>query len=238
MTQSWNQFKENNKLKYTKMETKNESVTREFDDEQYKLEEGDEEGDTDLQTMERANELSRQYEEIKDRTVDSDTVLGKLTKIDTSPGNNNIILTVDLPAESSNEQFRFKKPKVWSNDYKFVRWIQMYDYDADSFPNMIEDHCRVKVKQVNSGEYELIIPQRNRVKVSSKLDSYKETYLDNTNPEYYLTSYMAISWFMLSILFASTVIVSPLNALPTFGVLIAALIGILGFGYMEETIKE
>lgn len=138
-----------------------EEVTREFDDEQYKLEDGDEEGDTDLQTMERANELSKQYESIKDRTLGDSLVAGRLEDIDTSPANNNIVVIVDLPGEGNYKKFRFKKPKVWSREYDFVRWIQYYGYDADSFPNMLKGQCDVEVKNIGDEEYELYIPDYN-----------------------------------------------------------------------------
>lgn len=138
-----------------------ETVTREFDDEQYKLEDGDEEGDTDMQTMERANEISRQYESIKDRTLGDNLVAGRLEDIDTSPANSNINVLVDLPGEGNNKTFRFKKPKVWSRDYDFVRWIQYYGYDADSFPNMLKGQCDVEVKNIGDEEYELFIPEYN-----------------------------------------------------------------------------
>lgn len=134
-------------------------VQRSLPDEQVKVTDADSEEAVDLQTMERAEELSNQYETIKDRTVDSNTVLGLLTDIDTSANNDRIIVTVDLPAEGHDKTFRFRKPKVWANQYQFVRWIRYYDYDADSFPNMLQDECKVKVTKKEGG-YDLYIPEQ------------------------------------------------------------------------------
>lgn len=137
-----------------------EEDARELPDEQSKIEDDDRKDDPDIQTMERAEELADQYETIKDRTVDENTVLGHVKEIDTARSNNNIVVTVDLPAEESDKQFRFKKPKVWSDDYDFVRWIKYYDYDADSFPLMLEDDCEVEVSKDTDG-YDLVIPEND-----------------------------------------------------------------------------
>jgi len=120
--------------------------------------------DVGIQTMERAQDLSRHYEHIKDNTVDDGTVYGTVKAIDTSPGNNRIHVTYSLPAESSTKKHRFKEPKVWSDDYKFVRWVRHYGYDADSFPSMLRDKCKVKVEtDETDGGYDLYIPKEKGI---------------------------------------------------------------------------
>ena len=133
---------------------------RSLPDDQVKIENEDEYEETELQTMERAMDLSKQFEEVKQRTVEDGMVLGKLVDIQTSANNDRISVEIDLPAEGDTERKRFRKPKRWSDEYNFVRWIKYYGYDADSFPNMIKDDCKVKVKKPSEGgDYELFIPE-------------------------------------------------------------------------------
>jgi len=140
---------------------------RSLPDDQVKIENEDEYEETELQTMERAMDLSKQFEEVKQRTVEDGMVLGKLVDIQTSANNDRISVEIDLPAEGDAERKRFRKPKRWSDEYNFVRWIKYYGYDADSFPNMIKDDCKVKVKKPSEGgDYELFVPEGER--------SYKE----------------------------------------------------------------
>lgn len=144
---------------------------RSLPDDQVKIENEDKYEETELQTMERAMDLSKQFEQVKQRTVENGMVLGKLVDIQTSANNDRISVEIDLPAEGDTEKTRFRKPKRWSEEYKFVRWIKHYGYDADSFPNMVQDECKVKVSKPsdNSG-YELFVPEKEesyRDKLSS-----------------------------------------------------------------------
>jgi len=137
---------------------------RSLPDDQVKIENEDEYEETELQTMERAMDLSKQFEEVKQRTVEDGMVLGKLVDIQTSANNDRISVEIDLPAEGDTERKRFRKPKRWSDEYNFVRWIKYYGYDADSFPNMIKDDCKVKVKKPSEGgDYELFVPENKNI---------------------------------------------------------------------------
>jgi hypothetical protein len=129
--------------------------------------------------MERAQELSAHYEKIKDNTIDDSTVYGKVKSINTSTGSKKIVVDIDLPAKGTVKQTRFDKPKVWSEDYDFVRWIRYYGYDADSFPSMLEDKCKVKV-ETDGGKYDLYIPDQRkyRSKVVDTINGVKEWYLE------------------------------------------------------------
>jgi len=143
--------------------TMSASPDRDLPDDQVQIENEDEYEKSELQTMERAMNLSKQFEEVKRRTVEDGMVLGKLVDIQTSANNDRISVEIDLPAEGDTKQKRFRKPKQWSNKYDFVRWIKHYGYTADSFPNMIKDDCKVKVKQPSeSGDYELFIPEQRK----------------------------------------------------------------------------
>jgi hypothetical protein len=139
------------------------STNRNLPDDQVQIENKDEYEEAELQTMERAMDLSKQFEEVKQRTVEDGMVHGKLVDIQTSANNDRIVVEIDLPAEGDTEQTRFRKPKRWSDKYNFVRWIKYYDYTADSFPNMVKDHCKVEVKKPSeTGDYELFVPERER----------------------------------------------------------------------------
>jgi hypothetical protein len=134
-------------------------VERTLPDDQQQIDDDADDEETQLQRIETAQNVARQFEEIKDRTVDENTALGIVKKIETSPGNNRIHVYVDLPDEDSLHQYPFKRPKLWSPQYKFVRWVTEYGYDADSFPSMIEDNCEVKLED-DDDTFDLYIPDR------------------------------------------------------------------------------
>lgn len=222
-----------------------EGATREFDDEQYKLEEGDDEGDTDMQTMERANELARQYEDIKDRTLGENLVAGRLEDIDTSPANNNIVVIVDLPGEGNYKKFRFKKPKVWSREYDFVRWIQYYGYDADSFPNMLKGQCDVEVKNLGDEKYELFIPEydnrREHIKdVFSGSNGYIETLLHTYRQEdnnLFFAPLLIFAHVIHGAFWLTPLIDYGFEGLISFSFWSVWLIVLFAFWFIEDTIK-
>jgi len=152
----------------------------------------------ELQTIERANNLARHYESVKDRTVDDNTVLGVLKDIHTSDANNNIYIDVDVPGEDADETFRFQDPKLWSETYKFVRWVRHYGYDADSFPGMLEGECQVEVEQEN-GNYDLVIPEEDsniveRVpRAGRKVNNFLQWY---KREKVILTTIPALTWLI------------------------------------------
>jgi len=207
------------------------SVERELPDDQ-KMSDEERKEESEIMTMERAENLSSQYESIKDRTIDENTVLGKLQDINTSPANGNIIVSIDLPAESDHKEFRFNKPKVWSNRYDFVRWIRYYDYDADSFPNMLKDDCRVKVsKGQKSSEYNLMIPNTS----TRRRRAYK--FVKETISEYremealYITGVTATASLIYAILLVTGLISIGLSTTSSIGTVLISfvLIGVVAF---------
>lgn len=220
------------------------AVTREFDDEQYKLEDGDEEGETDIQTMERANELSKQYESIKDRTLGDNLVAGRLEDIDTSPANNNINVLVDLPGEGNNKTFRFKKPKVWSSEYDFVRWIQYYGYDADSFPNMLKGQCDVEVKNLGDEEYKLYIPDYNNRREQIKgtftgSNEYVEALLHEyrqSDNEFYFAPPLIVLNIIHSLFWATPLLDYGLEQVTSMVIVIASMFILCVLWFAEEEI--
>lgn len=199
----------------------------------------DEDDDLSMQTMERANELSRQYESIKDRTVDDNTVLGKIEDIDTSHNNNRIIIHVDVPAQGSNKMFRFKKPKLWSRDYEFVRWIQHYNYDADSFPNMLQDSCKVKVTKDGDGSYDLYIPEKNPYlrKFTSPSFDIPKLHEWHRDIDFYFCHPLLIMWGLSAIAMMSGLIPTVLPGKQLLGLYIISLVNFIVFGIIEEKNK-
>ncbi len=140
-----------------------QTVDRDLPDDQFKIEDETEYGEAELQTMERAMDLSNQFEEIKYRTTEDGMVLGKLKNIETSANNDRIVVEIDLPAEGDTERKRFRKPKRWDNNYNFVRWIRYYEYSAETFPQMIDDECKVKVSKPSDGsDYKLFVPEKEK----------------------------------------------------------------------------
>lgn len=212
-------------------------VERKLPDEQNKLDE--EADDNFMQTMERANELSKQYEEIKDRTLGNGLVAGKLEDIDTSPANNNIIVTVDLPGEGNVKQFRFKKPKVWSEKYKFVRWIHYYGYDADSFPNMLKSDCEVEVENMGGEEYSLFVPERKesiketastiKVKMANVFDLYRES-----NNNLYISHISGVMYTICILLWITPMINYGLHWVTAISLACVGYIILLVFGIVED----
>lgn len=223
-----------------------DKARRQLSDDQYKIDDDAGEEDVEIQTMERAMELSKQYEEIKDRTVDDDTVLGELKSIDSSPANNNIVINVDIPASSSNKTFRFTKPRAWSEKYEFVRWIKHYGYDADSFPNMLKDDCEVKVmRKDNNKDYELFIPNDEKKhhywnKLTTKYQLLKEKWKYSTEIHSYISFYAIASWVVYTLSVLSNLIGLPFGIEPTqiLGVLAIGFILILFLGVYELKTKN
>ena len=139
------------------------STDRSLPDDQVQIEDETEYDEAELQTMERAMDLSNQFEEIKYRTTEDGMVLGKLKNIETSANNDRIVVEIDLPAEGDTKTTRFRKPKRWDNNYDFVRWIQHYNYSAETFPQMIDDECKVKVSKPSDGsDYKLFVPEKEK----------------------------------------------------------------------------
>lgn len=144
--------------------------------------------DIDIQTYKRANEISQQFETIKDRTISDGVVEGKVKEIDTSPANGNVVVTVDVPSSTSDETFRFSKPKVWSKRYEFVRWVRHYGYNADSFPNMLKDGCEVKVSRADNS-FELVVPSTKKERITDPISNTWNWYTDTAHPLSFVSFY-------------------------------------------------
>jgi hypothetical protein len=139
------------------------STNRSLPDDQVQIDDEEQYEEAEMQTMKRAMGVSKQFEEIKARTIDDGMILGKITDINTSPTNQKIVIEIKVPATDEPKQKRFQKPKRWTDDYAIVRWIQHYGYTADSFPNMVDDDCKVKVEEVSNGDgYEVFIPEKKK----------------------------------------------------------------------------
>jgi hypothetical protein len=139
------------------------STNRSLPDDQVQIDDEEQYEKAELQTMKRAMGISKQFEEIKTRTIDDGMILGKITDINTSPTNQKIVIEIEVPATDEPKQKRFQKPKRWTDEYAIVRWIQHYGYTADSFPNMVDDDCKVKVEEVSNGDgYKVFIPEKKK----------------------------------------------------------------------------
>lgn len=222
---------------------------RTLPDEQQQIDDEDRKDRVELQTMERAENLSEQFEEIKDRTVDDDdVVLGRLADIETSANNDRIVVSIDLPAEGSDKTERFRKPKVWNDRYKFVRWIRHYGYDADSFPNMIRDDCRVRVLKDSATDYELFVPERDDddgvVDTAGRAFGAMQTavvrpidaYLSQDAP--YVTAVNVLTWLVLGSATLSGLVTLPMSAEETTGAYFIFGLLILSFGMAEVNFLE
>lgn len=213
-----------------------DTTERSIPDEQKEVSDEQLDADSRLQTMERAQELSAHYEKIKDNTIDDSTVYGKVKSINTSTGSKKIVVDIDLPAKGTVKECRFDKPKVWSDDYRFVRWIRYYGYDADSFPSMLEDKCKVEV-ETDGGKYDLYIPQQRkyRKKITEAVRRPIQWYF---NSPILLSPFLLFGWAVHSIAAVTNLIQYSMSWIQFTGTsaLSLLLIGIMMFA--EEVIKN
>lgn len=123
----------------------------------------DDSTETDLQAYEEAKDLSNYYDDIKTRTLDGNVVKGYVQSINTTKKNGAVSIQVDVPAEPELEQFTMEKPKVWSDEYEFVRWVEYHGYSAEDFAGMIKQGVQVEVlieeDSYGNSEYELFVPE-------------------------------------------------------------------------------
>lgn len=209
--------------------------TRDLPDEQRKTADVNDDENLDLQTMERANDIAQQYETIKDRTVDDDTVLGRIIDINTSVNNSRIIIEVAVPGEGTAQDFRFRKPKVWSEEYKFVRWLHHYGYDADTIPNMLKDECKVRVSREEKGSYNLYVPEYDapiRAQLKEKRTAFYKWYL-TSNFTFWVP--LLVGWFLVGIALLSDIIPNPVTGKQMLGLMIMTLIIIVMILHVEES---
>lgn len=129
-------------------------IERDIPEEQRQGTEGGE-----MMAYDRAEELAEQFEDIQTATIGDGLLRGTVEAIEASPNNAAISIEVDLPAEEDPEQFFLDKPKSWSREYEFVRWVEDHGYTSGDFQGMIEKNVRVEVERDN-GDYELVIPER------------------------------------------------------------------------------
>lgn len=113
--------------------------------------------DPQIRTYEEAAKLARHFEEIETATIGEDTFRAPVKAIESGGRHGKVAIEVDVPAEDGNEQFHLDKPKVWTDRFRFVRWVEGHGYTAGDFQLMIEKQTEVEVRRDN-GEYELVIP--------------------------------------------------------------------------------
>lgn len=216
-----------------------QTVDRDLPDDQFKIEDETEYGEAELQTMERAMDLSKQFERIKDNTVEDGMVLGELSYINTSENSSRIIISIDLPAEGMPIKKRFRKPKRWSDEYAFVRWIRHYGYDAETFPQMIDDKCKVKVEEeANGGDYTVFVPDESRGLRSRAPDvSPIEWYLDKQEP--IVGSVIGLATVIVGVGLATTLIQTQYSAPQEFGIFgIMALLALVSGTVEDNTFND
>lgn len=114
---------------------------------------------TEMVAYREAAELAAHFEGIETATIGDGLVHAPVTAIEASPGNSAVAVEVDVPAEEDDEQFFMDKPKTWTNDYAFVRWVEGHGYTAGDFQGMIEKNVKVEVRR-EDGEYELVVPEK------------------------------------------------------------------------------
>jgi|APHM01.1.fsa_nt_gi hypothetical protein len=195
---------------------------RALPEDQVQMDDADANEDAELQPMDRAENLSRHYEEVKQRTVEDGVVLGKLEDINTARGNNRIVVDIDLPAEDSNKQFRFRDPAYWTDDFEFVRWVRSYGYTDESFPLMLEDDCEVKVEKGNksAGEkYELVIPDADPEPISSQIKKTPGRIRDwHEDSSLWASHIYGLTWVGFVVSLPTRVITLPTTEMQAFGV--------------------
>lgn len=186
----------------------------------------DEDADDELRTMERAEELADHYQTIKDRTIDNETGVGFVKSIDTTKKNGAVSIKIDIPSHPEDKQYTMSKARLWTYDYQFVRWVEYYGYNADSFPSMIEDRVKVKLVDKN-GEFEIYIPPKSEfvdeplVSFDVDIGELVESYIEREFP---VSGPLIIGHICLGISFMSGLIKPPLNTGQTIGVWVIPLI--------------
>lgn len=123
---------------------------------------------------EKAQRLTEQFEQIQTSTIGDGMLRAPVSSIEATSSNDSIAIEVDLPAETEDERFYMDKPKSWSRDYDFVRWVEHHGYRAGDFEGMIEKGVQVEVKR-EDGDYELVIPER----VTDKTKNFKRRLAEN-----------------------------------------------------------
>lgn len=182
--------------------TEQDIASRQLPDEQVQINEMDDEQEAAIQSMEAAQELAAQFEEIQTATQNDGTLKVPLKSIDTSKGNQAIAISVDVPAEDSVETFYMNKPKIWTERYEFVRWVQQYGYGASDFHRMIEAGVSVEVEQDN-GEYQIVIPDYTPDSYWVRINEAIRQYAPTAEEESPIVVWGAVIWYFTSLLFAS-----------------------------------
>jgi hypothetical protein len=137
------------------------SPSRTLPDEQKQVDPDVDDRETQLQTLEQAEHLSEHFDEIKTRTTENGDVEGVVKAINMATTNGTVAVEIDIPGRENNKTVNFEKPRSWTEQYDFVRWIRHYGYTADTIPNMLENDCRVAVN-VEDGSYSLYVPPQSR----------------------------------------------------------------------------
>lgn len=132
---------------------------------------------TSLTPYEEAQDLSQEFAEIDRQTVDDSTIKCFVEGIYKTTTGGSISVVVTLPGTGTEESFLFTRPKVWSDEYDFVRWVSHYGYDSSNFEAMIQDNVEVEVRRKKNGdEYELTMPKTRVRRLVSRVLEYREAW--------------------------------------------------------------
>lgn len=119
-------------------------------------------GESEMITMERAEQMSEYFGDIQAATIDDNRMRAPVADIDWSPNNEAVVVEVDVPAETDAVRFHLDKPKVWTDRYQLVRWVRHYGYGAEDFHAMVEKRVTVEIRETGLDDYELVVPERDR----------------------------------------------------------------------------
>lgn len=126
-----------------------------------------------LANIQEADKIREQLEEVSYRTNDDGTIEGIVKQISMTKKNGTIAVDIDVPAETDPHREHFDKPKSWTRDWRFVRFVEAYGKRASSITSMIEEGVKVKIR-MEDDEYELVIPSKAREIAREKFRGMKE----------------------------------------------------------------
>lgn len=150
---------------------------------------------TEIVNYEQTEKLSRELTELQEKTVGKDVLLAEVVGIESTSRGGSIALTVELPG-GRIKPFKFKKPRVWSHSYRFVRLVEGYGYSSSNFAAMVEEDVKVRVRE-RDGITSIIVPKRNRDVISDNWNDIKEnTALRNVFAGLWFFGFLWLAFYM------------------------------------------